>query len=815
MPAVEQESRAPRPEGVLRRFSGTRLSRALPGDRDPVEAARSFFRPLVLSLLTAAVVATSLAGANPDALRVAGVSVAVFAVVADLGRKRWIVGVAAVVASWWLAVLAARYVPHVFNPAPSVGQAIGGAAVFGTPYRGVQVAALLSVAVPCLFAIMAFAASSRRSSGSFTGSGSRASDAGTDEPSRRWLILWASVAVVTFTLVPDLRAYIHAASKPVSYSWDTANLTAWDGFVRWGLTPMKDFFYPYGLQWLYGLRSFGPTFQWVAEAATLALAAWSLWRLSGRHTVRVLACLVALVLVAPWSGIWRYLPALLVATTYAAVGPLQHPRLVRRHLALFAACMLALLLEPELLVYGLAGMVLVVLGEIVSRRLLWHSRRLAACVAVDAVPVLAAVLVIFLIWLAMGTTGGWSRFLGGFTAISAADSRDERLLGPLGLIVMHPNAYTLSAAIPAVLATLGFLWAGRESRESHGVAAVLLGASGVALVMLLKSFVRGIPDEVIGVCVVPLLWSVILAWQRDSLVRAVAAGAALGALLILVSGNPFDYLGRALASPVRAVRSLEVVFDRGARARAAGAWFDPARFSDWPDLTVADEYMQTVRVPTAPPFAIFGDSQLTYVLLHQRPPYHIDLYDAAPISDQHLMLRLLNRRQPPFMIWQETVTQDGIPYYVRNPLLFTWMVAHYVPAGAYPSVDILQRRASGKRIATAFWRSRLGAIEDLGYIPSYSTAASSRPCSGGSGCVSYALVKRRGNEMNAVAQVAVVDRGLTYRIVLHARSGVDSYPVRLDRLWFWPLLGSSPTFRILTPGFTVDRVGFRTGDNLY
>ena len=41
---------------------------------------------------------------------------------------------------------------------------------------------------------------------------------------------------------------------------------------------MKDFFYPYGFQWLYSLRSFGPLFQWLAQIAMLARRYWALFR---------------------------------------------------------------------------------------------------------------------------------------------------------------------------------------------------------------------------------------------------------------------------------------------------------------------------------------------------------------------------------------------------------------------------------------------------------------------------------------------------------------------------------------------------------
>ena len=119
------------------------------------------------------------------------------------------------------------------------------------------------------------------------------------------------------------------------------------------------------------------------------------------------------------------------------------------------------------------------------------------------------------------------------------------------------------------------------------------------------------------------------------------------------------------------------------------------------------------------------------------------------------MLHCSNSRDPPFLIWREDIDQDSVPYDVRDPVLFTWMVSNYVPVRSFPSpvVDILRRRKLGEQLATGFWRAHLGAFENLGYIPSYSTAASSPTCQGGPGCVSYALC--RGQRAPAVLSALV------------------------------------------------------------
>ena len=797
------------------------MRHAVAGGGDLVRTARSLLAAATASLLVGVIVAEAMSGVGPNALRLSGVFIALGAVVVALRADRWAFGAVALLAAWWAAVVAARYLPDLINPSPPVGQAVGAAALFNTPYRGAQIGAVVSVVVPTLLALAAVAIPRLRIFPPHRRPAPKELTVAVrvERTSPRSVAMWVGAAVLAFTLVPDLKMYVEHAGDPLPYSWDLSNVIAWQGLVDQGLVPMKDFFYPYGFQWLYNLRSFGPLFAWLAEVAMLALSGWSLWRLTGRRTWRVLACLLAVLLLASWAEAWRYLPPFLVATTYAALGPARHSRLVPGHLALFAACLLTMLLEPDLLAYGVVGMLLVLVGEIVGERGSWRPCRLAVGVVLDVVPVLAAVAVNLLVWLAMGTAAGNLRFFGDLTAVSAQAATNERTFGPLGLMVLHPSTSLLYAAVPALLATAGFLWARVGRRDQPGVAAILLGASGVSLVLLLKHFVRPIGDEMIAIPMIALSWSVILVWRRDSMVRAAACGAALAALLTVVDRNgglsPSQYLSSAVASPSRAVRSVLVTFDLGARVRGAHARLDPGRFVGWPDTAIATDYLETVHAPPVPPFAIVGDSQLTYVLLRQPPPYEVTLYDASPLAEQRAMVRLLEHRRPAFVIWRRDFSQDGVPYQVRDPIVFDWMVMNYVPVRPFPNVDMLRRRLPGEPPAAGFWRSRLGAAEDLGYIPSFSDAASSPSCSAGPGCVRYSLMHGHAAGEGAAVSFAVSGNGATYTVTFRTRGGVEDYPMRLDRLWFWPLVGRTASLASLTPGFTARGVALRSGDNLY
>ncbi len=438
------------------------------------------------------------------------------------------------------------------------------------------------------------------------------------------------------------------------------------------------------------------------------------------------------------------------------------------------------------------------------------------CLALDALPFVGAAFVLVLIWVAMGSFAGNFRFLSQFSAVSAQSAPNEVSFGSLGYMTVRPSAYALQVAAPALLAVAGLVWARFGPAGSGAVRSVLLATAGVSLMLLFTVLVRYNLELSLELVTVGLAWSVILAWTWGSSVRAAACGASIAALLAWGNegGGVSQYLNAAVKSPVSAVQSVRAVFDRGARARAAIAELSPARFAGWPDEVTARDYTRTVTAVPRPQFAILGDSQMTYVLLDQRPLYELEMYDAGRISEQRNMLSELSARRPPYLILSQGFDQDGIPYDVRDPLLYTWMVRNFVPVTVFPEVDILRRRKARQEIPARFWTSQLGAAENLSYIPSMSDAAGSSRCTGGSGCVRYALASGRA-PAGTLVTLTVSGQGRAYQVQFLARSDVSVYPVRLDRLWFSPLVGSSPAVTSSTPGFGVSNVGLRSGGNLY
>jgi hypothetical protein len=148
-------------------------------------------------------------------------------------------------------------------------------------------------------------------------------------------------------------------------------------------------------------------------------------------------------------------------------------------------------------------------------------------------------------------------------------------------------------------------------------------------------------------------------------------------------------------------------------------------------------------------------------------------------------------------------------------LLYEYAVRNYVPVRHSVAYDVLRRRRPGEAIPAGYWHRNLGRSLKLLYVPSYSKALEAPACRGGPDCAEYVVARSHSPLDGQSVKLAFKVGSRTFWAIFRARSGVDSYPVRLDRLWFWPMLGAHPRVRSATPGWRAHLAQLRDGDALY
>jgi hypothetical protein len=721
-----------------------------------------------------------------------------------------------------LALLATWFAMHAlyslfgrFDFGLPVSRVVGGGPYFDSPYQPAQFATVLILALALGVAVVV---------GLKRPIAATPPDVGTAQRTRRGrlgrgpLAVIAGTAVAALAMLPDLWSRLSGqALAPIPYGWDTSAVLSWHGFLERGLMPVKDFFYPYGHRYVFDATPWGAMWQWLAHVFVLACVAWAFWRLTRHSVVRTLLIVVlvaALLLVGGPAE--RYFPGLLMGVVYAAIGPGLHRRPSRAHLVLAALTVFTAWLEPDVVLMGLAGIGLIALGEIVSGRLRPGVLELVRRLAVDALPLLPALLVP-LIWLAEGTYHQNMRFWAGLQAVSVASSRQQELYGVLLGRTVVPTHATLIIVLPALLLTGGLILGRMRPPRLHAASMLLLAGAAATELALLKSLVREANGNVVALGLATAIPVAVLLWSS----RALWLGAAIGVFaafcfLSLQSGRVVStYLQSAWRAPSHVVDSARLPQQYARVAAAEGARFAPARFAAWLDVEMANAITSRWGASPEQAVSVVGDSPMLYALLNQPPPYHTDLYNAARKEEQRVYVNELKRRDPAYLVFRYDFSQDDIPQVVRNPLIISHMIRGYTPVERHNGWDLLARREGGA-IDVAYWRQRMGEV-DLGYVPAHSSADSAPRCGGGPGCVQYAMVRGGAPVKDTRVRVRVTgSNGRSFVVVFHAKPGVGAYPIRLDRMWFAPMIDTAPAVRIEAPaGFTVTREGRRTHDALY
>ena len=81
---------------------------------------------------------------------------------------------------------------------------------------------------------------------------------------------------------------------------------------------------------------------------------------------------------------------------------------------------------------------------------------------------------------------------------------------------------------------------------------------------------------------------------------------------------------------------------------------------------------------------MLGDAPILYTWFGQKPPFQMQLWDASRRSEQEVVVRALKKEDPEFVFWRYDFDQDAVPQYVRDPIIFRYVVDNYVPVRVTP-----------------------------------------------------------------------------------------------------------------------------------
>ncbi len=632
-------------------------------------------------------------------------------------------------------------------------------------------------------------------------------DAGS-RPVPRWLppaLVTAPVVVAALAGMPNLRALIGPPPQLVP-SWDANNFIFWQYLVqKTNLEPIKDFFWPYGFQWLFDEPApWGPvaSYLWFLSFwAFLALGAYvalsrflSGWTLVRRY-VLVAGFFVTALLSTDAPFTTRYVGPLGLVLLYVGIDPRDRLRSPKR-LAFAVAALSLTLFEVAQTLYALAPigfLLLVELATEVRRTRADIGRWAARATATIGMPLGITVVVLLGFGILHGTTVFYEQELVAASAYAFPSTVDQWVTTPKTLESL------IFWAVPVSVA-LGMF--GLVKRRGHGrassAAVVALGLLG--FMMLQKQILR--PHSATQIWL-PLVFGLVY-WAMTAAAlhrtrRAVAVAATAGALaaLVLVSGG-YEAGWRALsAAPARLSDSVgALIHQRGQFAAQEKQAFGARSFAKFDDYKpVIRALRATPAVRAGGPVWVLGDDTAVPMMLGESWPYYFnDLYDTSPLAFQKIVLDRLRSHPPARAVWNfspAALVFDAVPSPVRVPLLYSWAVRSLVPERQIGTFAILRPRRPGEPIALDWWKDRIGATLNLGHIPEAARLSGER-CTSGPDCGTQLVITfPAGTPHSPEIDVPLTVAGMQFTIAVQA-SEASRYVVPLDRVWFWAAAAGLP-----------------------
>jgi hypothetical protein len=729
---------------------------------------------------------------------------ALLAIAVDATTRRGRVTAAAVVAM----VVIVRLLPSLtwhLNPRDSVASAVSHSSYVGDWKSRERLLVYLAVAAAAVSAVASVALYRRSARRTVDAAAPQAPLRAGSGRRRTIAVTTASVLLVAGTL-PNLRDLIGGTPR-YQPAWDANNIIFWRYLhVHVGLRPIRDFFWPYGFQWLFyghipwgaqppaasnspiGLTTYGAYgLFWVV------LLIGSYWFLSLYGPQKLLGpyvALAALVELSVLSGyFWfdmRYIAPVAAVMVYAGLRQ-SEPAFSGRRM-LFAGTLAAVaLLEIAQLVYALVPICVIAFNRLLITRDRTKNARQTILIEIGTVagPVTAAALT----YAATGTLRPTATYYRQLSAIASADAFPSQI----DQWISHPVSIDalLFWCIPlAIVVGVAGAITSRDGLRGAYVAIAALGT--LSLMIMQKQVLRpSIAPQIWLPAIFPLV--VLLAIEglkrerRFRIPGAVAVGSI--AASFLVAGGAASSARSIMRAPAAAASDVRASLEDGAAFRRTDSLaFSSEAFDNFQSYRPVAAALRRIPKQRRRLWILGDDSPLIMMTGGSWSYYFTDLYDTAPIAFQKEVIDRLERYPPTRTVWNfapSAMVFDAVPQVVRAPLLFTWAVQHLVPATTINMFAILRRRAVNEPIALGWWRRRIGESVDLGHVPIVATLPE-RSCSRVGSCGSYAVVTVPAADPVPIAfDVPVRIGNLAFDVKFAAAPGVRRYVVPLHRLWFW------------------------------
>lgn len=616
------------------------------------------------------------------------------------------------------------------------------------------------------------------------------------EPSPKWQvyisIFFMSALFIAFNF-PDLLTALNTMKESplIVDGFDTLNISSWSYLSLAGFLPYRDFWFPYGADFLeIGIAPQSLLWRFKEQLITFAVVLYILFSYCGRRIIP--ACIIIITLgifidLEVFLATGRYLLCFtLVGFFYSIASKREQNFYIFSLFGIYAAW--CLVQDPVQIMYATPALMLSIYFCFKrSARGAYSPTLLKACAC--ALISFVTILVGFLASLyRMDGLHSYMEFYLNLHSISVSSSTSSPIYD------WSVTRWSYDSLLFYGLNLLTFIAVFHLANEKHRLSLELGEVIAPILVLSVLVFQKALIRQQHGQDVLCLIFlGLVLHFlffysslkKREQLIFSVLCGMLMGSLYsslymakylefkMSLARNIFSNLAVAINHPIAAPEVIDRYYSS---KNLAGIDLDHR---------LALEYLEGKGLThSGSEIFVLGDNSYYYPALNQIPCPYISLYDSSGIRAQQAQVQCLRERSPKFIIWDSSFKIfDDVPHTVRVPLIFDYVVEHYVPQRKFGSIYILSRRLEGEREDFEFWTEQLGTEVNQGAVPFRSNISRFKNCESDS-CFSFVRID------GSITGITVKVDGKPFTIKFNKPNSVlinepDNCSVLLDRLWFF------------------------------
>ena len=573
--------------------------------------------------------------------------------------------------------------------------------------------------------------------------------------------------------------------------WDMNNVFTWQYEVYRGWLPYRDFWYPYS--GLYNMSAPFPMdmlrfyFHHLIVISALGFSIYAITEWNKKWT-----CFIVLALLVARENVWfhteeRYFMALDLYILFFALNQMRWGKVAAILYACFAGWVLYTM--PDRLIYAAPPVLLFAALQWIERRKNKVAQREYLWNFVISGIVFTFLATIYFLWLyTQGQLDGFWEFYSRLKNMTTSAAIPSPITSWFRFSIVADALLCYSILVSLTYGFYLILQRRRQPEYRLGRFVFFLGC--LAVMVFQKQLVRPhMSIQIIGYFIVGgLLFLFYWSQEWNKRQRLTMWFCCMLFLTVFVRSHGLDPVLSKIRQIEKIGPNLAILRDETKKIEKRQArYFALESFSLYPDVEKFSEFYWNYRQANPQGlFYVLGDDSYLYIVTGQKPPYCLTFYDESDIEYQKIVVRWLTENRVDLVVWDPMNKDfDGVPNIVRDPIVFSYVIEHYVPYEQVGHFEILKRSDSESTIDLDYWLKTLGNSIDLGHIPRQSTVYSLPDQDQG-----HALLEIDIDHSQKERQrhLFLESDGQSMRVDFVQHPNTQRYYIYLERIWFWHCL---------------------------